>query len=137
METLEFYVIRRKDGRYLVSKRQWGEGLKKAKIYTKKGACGQVTAWADELPDNEIPVLIPLVATLGEPIDQTERVMKSRRAKELKEAMFRLARAKSTYDKARMNLARAKLGYYENFSIIECEDEIKKLETKVKELSTK
>ena len=60
-----------------------------------------------------------------------------KRSKELKEALYKLARAKSVYDKARMNLARAKLGYYENFSIIECEDEIKKLEAKVKELSTK
>jgi len=138
METLEFYVIRRKNGQYLRSERQWGEGLKKAKVYTKKGsASGQVTAWANELPDNEIPDLIPLIATLGEPIDQTERVMKSRRAKELKEALHKLANAKSIYDKARRNLARAKLGYYENFSIVECEDEIKKLEAKVKELSTK
>jgi hypothetical protein len=138
METLEFYVIRRKDGLYLRSRRQWGEGLKKAKVYTKKGgACAQVTAWSNENWAFGIPELIPIIGTLGEPIDQTERVMKSRKLKELKEALRQLSTAKREYDRAKLRLSMIHLSRTGAFTIVECEEKIKELETRVKELSKK
>ena len=82
METLEFYVVRSKDGKYLRSKgyggygQSWVEELKKAKVYTKKGpACAQVTWWYTNYPDYGCPELIPITGTLGEPLPQEKRVL--------------------------------------------------------------
>jgi hypothetical protein len=112
MESLEFYVVRSKDGKYLRSKgyggygQSWVEELKKAKVYTKKGpACAQVTWWATNYPDYGIPDLVPITGTLGEPIPQEKRVLtsiwkkeKERVKRELEEAERDVARAQSTLD---------------------------------------
>jgi hypothetical protein len=111
METLEFYVVRSKDGKYLRSKgyggygRSWVDELKKAKVYTKKGpACAQVTWWATNYPDYGTPDLVPIIGTLGEPIDQTKRVLESRYKKEI-------AIIKRELDSARQDFLRAQALY--------------------------
>jgi hypothetical protein len=143
METLEFYVVRSKDGKYLRSKGYSGSGeswvteLKKAKVYTKKGpASAQITFWATNYPKFGIPDLIPLTATLGEPIDQTERVQISIRKKELDKAKQDLYRAQHDFDSASRELARIKSGYA-HLNLANAKAEMEKQERKVKELSKK
>jgi len=107
METLEFYVVRSKDGKYLRSKgygglgKSWVDELKKAKVYTKKGpACAQVTWWATNFPDYGIPDLIPIIGTPGEPIPQEKRVLTSIWKKELSNTKRELAQAEADVKKA-------------------------------------
>jgi hypothetical protein len=138
METLEFYVIRRKDGKYLRARRQWGEGLKKANVYTKKGsACAQITAWANETWEFGIPDLVPLIATLGEPIDQTERVAKSLRAKKLNIAKRELLKAQGNYKRAKAELDRVRNSFNAELGVAKAESEIMAWRDIIKELTTK
>jgi hypothetical protein len=143
METLEFYVVRSKDGKFLRSKGYSGSGnswvteLSKAKVYTKKGpASAQITFWATNYPQYGIPDLIPLTATLGEPIDQTERVQKSIRKKEIDKAKQDLYRAEDEFDRAKRELERINSGYAQK-NLNKAMSELLKQKNKIKELSTK
>lgn len=117
MESLEFYVVRNKEGKYLRSKgysgygQSWVSELKKAKVYTKKnGATGQITYWATNYPEYGVPELIPLICTLGEPIPQEDRVSKVKKKKDLKIAQMELYKAQDTYDKSKREVERIKNG---------------------------
>lgn len=137
-ETLEFYVIQRKDGKYLRSRSQWGEGLKKAKVYTKKGsACSQVTSWGTSNWEHGIPDLIPLVATVGQPIDQTERVAKSLKAKKLSMAKRELAKAQGNYRRAKAELERVQSSFNAELGVAKAESEIIAWRDVIRELSIK
>jgi hypothetical protein len=98
MDTLTFYVIRNSEGKYLRAKGYNGSDecwveLKNAKVYIKQGvAQGQITWWSNNYPKFPTPELIPLVAVAGEPIDQTARLAKAKKAKE----KYELKRAIST-----------------------------------------
>lgn len=111
METLEFYVVRSKDGKYLRAKGYSGYGdswvtdLKKAKVYTKRqGATAQITYWANNYPEYGVPELVPLIATLGEPIPQEERVAKVQKKKELEKLKWELRNAERAVDEAKRDL---------------------------------
>jgi len=111
MDALDFYVVRNKEGKYLRAKGlkgygdSWVSDLKRAKVYTKKGgASGQITYWATHYPDYGVPELIPLIATLGEPIDQTERINKVKPKKEVEKLRNELYRAQNEFDKAKRDL---------------------------------
>jgi hypothetical protein len=107
MESLEFYVVRNKEGQYLRSKGYGGYGpswvneLKKAKVYTKRGpACAQVTWWYSNYPDYGIPELVPIIGTLGEPIPQEKRVLTSIWKKEMEKTKRELTQAENDVNRA-------------------------------------
>jgi hypothetical protein len=141
MESLELYVVRNKDGRYLRSKgyggygQSWVTELKKAKVYTKKGpACAQVTWWANNYPDFGIPDLIPLTLTMGDPIDQTKRVLYAQYMKELSITRKELARAREDYEKAKSIYEQLQNGDVSKGLKIR-EQQLKDWEDKLKELT--
>lgn len=98
---LTFYVVRNKYNQFL--KRSWcGRSydlawttkLTEAKVWNRIGSAKtQVTQWANHCPEHGIPELIPLIATLGTPIDQTTRVSKVVKNLQLKKAKRDIQRA--------------------------------------------
>jgi len=75
METIEFYVVKNKDGKYLRGS-FWVTDLKRAKIHTKRGpALSLITKMVLNGSENE-PELVPIICTIGEPINQDERLAK-------------------------------------------------------------
>lgn len=134
MDTLTFYLVRSKDGKYLRSRGMNGSGehwvteIKKAKVYTKRGvALSQITWWSNNYPDFGVPDLIPLVATPGDPIDQVDRVTVSRKKKELEEHRRKLYWAERRLEDAKIELNKLE----------DTKNEIKSLEEKIKELTSK
>ena len=108
---LTLYAVRSQDGKYLRSKGYEGSGecwvtdINKAKLYSKIGpAHSQVTWWANAYPKFGIPVIVPFIATPGEPIDQTDRVKKSQRTKQLAELHNKLWRVEDALNKAASGL---------------------------------
>lgn len=106
-ETLTFYVVRSKDGKYLRSKGyggsgdSWVETLDKAKVWNKiGGANGQVTWWTRNYPEYGIPDVIPLTATIGEALNQDERVAKALKKMALSKAKGELYGIEDMFDKA-------------------------------------
>lgn len=121
MESLELYLVRNKEGKYLRAKGYngygecWVDDIKKAKIYTKKStASSQITWWSGKYPQYGVPDLIPLITTLGEPIDQTKRVSDSLRKKKINEAKRKFKWAKYQLDLADVNLKHKGENYYLN-----------------------
>lgn len=142
METLEFYVVRNKEGKYLRSKgyggygTSWVDDLKKAKVYNKRqGATGQITWWFSNFPDYGCPELIPLTATMGEPIPQEERVLKSIWKKELEKPKRDLTQAQKDVDKAQKMVDDIKSGGTER-GLKFLETKYKGIEEKLKALET-
>jgi hypothetical protein len=144
MEALEFYVVRSKDGKYLRAKGYSGSGdnwvteLKGAKVYTKRGpALSQITWWSNNYPKYGIPELVPLIATLGEPIDQTERVTKVKRKQELNKTKSELLRAQEEFDKAKRELERHRSRdiFLEKFN--EVKSKMEELEDKINQFKQK
>lgn len=120
MESLELYLIRNKEGKYLRAKGYngygecWVEDVKKAKVYLKKStASSQITWWARKYPQYGIPDLIPLITTVGEPIDQTKRVNDSLRKKAINEAKRKLRIAEYKLDSAKVELKHKGANYYQ------------------------
>lgn len=70
-----FYVVRNKEGKFLRSKGYngygecWVDGLDKAKVWSKPGpAKAQRTWWLEHFPDYGAPDVIPLLASIGDPL---------------------------------------------------------------------
>lgn len=121
MESLELYLIKNKEGKYLRSKGYngygncWVEDINKAKIYPRKStALSQITWWSRKYPEYGVPDLIPLICTAGEPIDQTKRVGDSIRKKAINEAKRKLKWAKYQLDLAAIELKHKGANYYQN-----------------------
>jgi len=140
MEALEFYIVRNKDGKYLHSKghsgydKSWANDIKKAKVYTKKSsAIGQIMFWASHYPEFDVPNLILLIATLGEPIDQTERVKKSIKKKEINKAKRKLWRAEQEYKNIQAALNAEKSRDLEK-RLVDAEEKISKKLSKLMDL---
>lgn len=114
MDTLTFYVIRNSEGKYLRAKGYNGSGecwveLNKAKVYIKQGvAQGQITFWANNYPKFPTPELIPLVAVVGEPIDQTVRLAKAKKLKERNELKRAIRNAEYELQTAQKEVQRLK-----------------------------
>jgi hypothetical protein len=143
METLTFYLIKSKDGKYLRSRgmngggEHWVTDIKKAKVYTKKGtALSQITWWSNNFPKFGVPDLIPLVATPGEPIAQEDRVKESQRKKEIEETKRKLWSAQRKYDESLRELERSKTNSIED-RVEKNKLEIEGLEVWIKQLSKK
>jgi len=143
MESLEFYVVRNKEGKYLRAKGYSGYGdswvadLNRAKVYTKKGgASGQITWWATHYPDYGIPDLVPLTATIGEPIDQTERLTKVRKKKELDRARTDLWLAENAVKEALKDVEKRTEHWFKD-KLINAQTKVAQLSDKIKELTQK
>lgn len=144
MEALEFYVVRNKDGKYLRAKGyngygdSWVTDLKKAKVYTKRqGATAQVTYWANNFPQYGVPELVPLIATLGEPIPQEERVAKVQKKKEIEKLRRSIRNAERTFDEYKRELehSRGRNPIQEKFD--KASSNLSSLQNKLKELTEK
>ena len=140
MESLEFYVVRNKQGKYLRSKgfsghgESWVSDLKKAKVYTKKGgATGQITYWATNYPEYGVPELIPLICNLGEPIPQEDRVNKVLKKKQIEKAKRELYYAQDNYDKSKREVERVRNGFAEK-NLSRAEMALRQAEQKIEEL---
>ena len=134
MDTLIFYLVRSKDGKYLRSRglngsgEHWVTDIKKAKVYPKKqSATAQITWWSSNYPEFGVPDLIPLIATPGEPIDQVERVAISQKKKELDDYKRKLYWAEQRLVNAKMEVTK----------LIDTKNEIKSLQQTIKELTKK
>lgn len=143
MEVLEFYVVRNKEGKYLRTKGYGGYGdswvteLNRAKVYTKRGgASGQITWWATHYPDYGIPDLVPLTATLGEPIDQTERLTKVMKKKELDQAKTQLWLAQKSLKNAMEAIEQATEHFFKG-ELVRAQSKVAEIEDKIKELTKK
>ena len=143
METLTFYLVRSKDGKYLRSRGMNGSGehwvtdIKKAKVYPKKqSATSQITWWSSNYPEFGVPDLIPLVATTGDPIDQEDRVKESQRKKEIEETKRKLWSAQRRYDESLRELERSKTNSIED-RVAKNKLEMEGLEVWIKQLSKK
>ena len=91
MDTLTFYVVKSKDGKYLRSTgmsggKHWVDDINQAKVWNKIGpAKAQVTFWSINYPEFGVPTIIPLLATAQEPLSMEEHVKESVRKAKLKE----------------------------------------------------
>lgn len=139
MESLEFYVVRSKDGNYLRAKGYSGSGdswvsdLKRAKVYTKRqGATAQITWWANNYPEFGVPDLIPLISTLGEPIPQEERVAKVQKKKELDKTRNELWRAQKNVEEAMKEMERIKGPDWFKDKLINAQSKVGELEEKIR-----
>jgi hypothetical protein len=140
METLEFYVVRNKQGKFLRSKgysgygESWVNELKKAKVYTKKGsASAQITFWATNYPEYGVPELVPLVVTLGIAISQEDRIKKVMKKKEIEKAREELYKAQDKYDKSKREVERIN-GRNAELNLAFAETSLRKAEQKLEEL---
>jgi hypothetical protein len=139
-ETLTFYVVRNKDGKY--HRKQtgiyadgWVSELKRAKVYTKKApASSCVTFWAKNFSKYGIPELVPLNAILGQPIDQTERVTLAIKRKAIEEAKDHLYRVQMIYDHAVREKERYHNTRYDRFGVELALEKVTVAENKLKQL---
>ena len=90
---LNFYAVRSKDGKWLRKKgyggsgESWVEDISIARIWGKPGpAKAQITWWATNYPKYGVPDLVRITTGKCEFLDQTERVEKSKKKKELEDA---------------------------------------------------
>lgn len=144
METLEFYVVRSKDGKYLRAKGyngygdSWVTDLNKAKVYTKRqSATAQITFWANSYPEYGVPELVPLISTLGEPIPQEDRVAKVQKKKEIAKLNRDLRYAESVFDKAKRELEHSKGRNPVQTKYDESLSKLTSIQNKIKELTKK
>ncbi len=140
MDTLTFYVVRSKDGKYLRSKgyggygQSWVDDIKKAKVWNKIGpANAQVTWWARSYPEYGIPDVIPFVATAGEPLNQDDRVKKALKKIELGNLQNKLHQLQERYDKAVRENQRHK-SHYSNVRLMEATEDMQDIENEIQEL---
>jgi len=89
---LELFVVQNQSGQYFRAKGYGGYGdtwvsdIKKAKIYTKIGtARGRVSWFANNYPAYGVPKILKLQVYLADSIDETARVQKQKKNKEIAE----------------------------------------------------
>ena len=140
METLTFYVVRNKEGKFLRSKGYSGYGecwvsdLKRAKVWTKLGSANaQVTWWASSYPEYEIPDVIPLNTVMGEPLNQDDRVKKAIIKKEIRNLEGKIWTLKGNYDKANRELERHGSEYAKK-RFAEAKEKLETVENRIGEL---
>lgn len=146
MDTLTFYVVRSKDGKYLRSTgigggAHWIEDIKKAKVWNKIGtAKAQVTFWASNYPEFGVPEIIPFLATPQEPMNLEDHVNNSIRKKELDKLNHERWRAEEKLAVANVELSRYTSGWRNEKAKEEVENITKKLNdinTNIKKLKHK
>jgi hypothetical protein len=114
IETLEFYGVRNKEGKWFRAKgyggygETWVKELKKARIYNRIGpARAAVSYFANNFPKYGIPEIILFKCTEMVVLDETERVLKQKNRKELAKKKREMADRKWKLEEAKKNLERA------------------------------
>jgi len=121
-EVAVFYAVRNSDGQYFRAKgyggggASWVDTIEKAKIYPKIGtARSRVTWFANNHPSYPTPVIVKLVVTRTEVIDEKERVAKAKENKkkrmhqrEVRQKQFALESAQRDLERAQERLDRIK-----------------------------
>jgi hypothetical protein len=126
-EPLVFYAVRNKEGKFFRAKGYqgygdtWVDSILKARIYMKMGqARSRITWFSENYPEYGVPDLIKITATQIESVDESERVGKQIRKKELhkirqeeyeaqedlQDAQRQLAEARDKLDKAKARLVK-------------------------------
>ena len=140
MDTLTFYVVKSKDGKYLRSTgigggEHWVSEIKKAKVWNKIGpAKAQVTFWANHYPDFGVPEIIPFLATPQEPMNLEEHVKKSLRKKTLENLNKKRWEAEKEWSNANVELKRNPTGWRNGQAKESAEKARKKLDSILKSI---
>jgi hypothetical protein len=118
IEALEFYAVRNKEGKWFRRKGYGGYGdtwvseLKKARVYNRIGpARGTISFFANNYPKFGVPDLVLFKCTEMVVVDETARVEKQKKSKELfrkKQEMaarkWKLEDAKKRFEEAEKEL---------------------------------
>lgn len=115
---LTFYLVRNRDGEFFRAKGYHGSGATwvkdatKARVYQKLSpARSLVTFFTQKWPEYGIPEIVVLTVTEISVLNETERVEKSIRNKELKEHQKKVARQKRELQSAEVAFKAAKDRY--------------------------
>jgi len=140
MESLTFYVVRSKDGKYFRSKgyggygNSWFDDVQKARVYQKIGpARSQVTFWANAYPKYGVPDIIELTVTGTKVINEGDRVNKAVKKIKIDKLNRKLYELQEKYDKAVRENNRHK-SKYSGDRLLEVTKKMNDLELKIKEL---
>jgi len=116
-DTLQFYLVRSRDGKYLHRKGyggysdSWSKDILKARVYTKIGqARAQVTWWANAFPKYGVATIVRFEAKEAEVIDESKRVKQRNKKCEERELAAEKREAKRQLKAAEARLARAERG---------------------------
>ncbi|MFA5130592.1 MAG: hypothetical protein WC477_06830 [Patescibacteria group bacterium] len=106
-DTIELFAVQNSEGKWFHRKgyggygETWCEEQHKARIYTKLSqARAQVTYFANHFPSYPVPHVVRLVVGSVEVVDESERVSKVKRNKEVADAKRNAAKHKRVLEKA-------------------------------------
>jgi len=113
-DTLDFYAVRNRDGKWFRRKgyggygETWVDDVKQARIYTKIGhARSIVSFFVGRWPEFGVPSIHHFVAVEKEIIDEEARIEASRKRQEMAEARAEERRAKRDMAEAKARLESA------------------------------
>ena len=124
VSSLEFYLVRNKEGKWFRAKGYGGSGdswvdeVKRARVYGRIGpARAQVNFWATNYPTYGVPEIVKLTVSGFTVMDETERVKKqiakkkeAEKKAELEDKKRRLEEAKAELEEAQRRYNSAKKG---------------------------
>ena len=138
MDTLELYVVRNKEGKYLRSKGyggygpSWVDELQKAKIYPRIGpARSQVTFWTNNYPGFGTPEIVVLTVTASQVLNEEERVKKAITKAKREKINQELFWAKEKADQARRRVEHLS----DQKELLKAEAKVQKLQSQLKDLA--
>ena len=113
MEELEIYIVRNCDGKYYPNKKfrgsNWATDIEDARILDKlRTARTVVTQVSNNHPNESVPVILRMIATVTEVMDETERVKEANEKKIKEEKAYQVRRAEWAVESAQRELERAK-----------------------------
>lgn len=116
--SLDFYVVRNKEGKFFRAKGygghgdSWVEEIGRARVYANiRGPRGVVSFFALNYPDYGVPEIVRLHATEAEVIDETERIKKAKEKKQQKKEKEELLATQRKLKEAERDFHNAKARY--------------------------
>lgn len=101
MDTLNFFAVRNRDGKWLRRKGYggygecWVDDLKQARIYNKSGgARGQINWWYKNYPRYGCPDLVIFTASITEVVNEADKIEKKKIKEEKAAGVLRLKTAR-------------------------------------------
>ena len=118
LSSLEFYLIRNKDGKWFRAKGYGGSGdswvseIKRARVYGRIGpARTQVNFWATNYPKYGVPEIVKLTVSGFTVIDETDRIKKSIEKKKEAAKKAEVLEKKRRLEEAKADLEEAQRRY--------------------------
>ena len=112
LNTLNFYAVRNREGKWLRRKGyggygdSWVDDLKRARIYNRSGgARGQISWWYQNYPSYGCPDLVIFTATITEVVNEAGIIDKKKAKKEKDLGITRLSLAQRKLEEAKKNVA--------------------------------